>query len=105
MKPQKTAAKTVKNKTKPAESEVAVTAGFSLEPVYTALRKRYPAAAQAEAVAFATDFYKRMESDEFPHHSAEEWAALAAEKLEFARARKAGKAKVSVFNTNAQANG
>ncbi|TGS57752.1 hypothetical protein EN819_34805, partial [Mesorhizobium sp. M1C.F.Ca.ET.176.01.1.1] len=53
MKPQKTAAKTVKNKTKPAESEVAVTAGFSLEPVYTALRKRYPAAAQAEAVAFA----------------------------------------------------
>lgn len=105
MKPQKTAAKTVKNKTKPAESEVAVTAGFSLEPVYTALRKRYPAAAQAEAVAFATDFYKRMESDEFPHHSAEEWAALAAETLEFARARKAGKANVRVFNPTAKANG
>ena len=105
MKPQKTAAKTVKNKTKPAESEVAVTAGFSLEPVYTALRKRYPAAAQAEAVAFATDFYKRMESDEFPHHSVEEWAALAAETLEFARARKAGKANVRVFNPTAKANG
>ncbi|MDR2960642.1 MAG: NAD-glutamate dehydrogenase, partial [Stenotrophomonas sp.] len=105
MKPQKTAAKTVKNKTKPAESEVAVTAGFSLEPVYTALRKRYPAAAQAEAVAFATGFYKRMESDEFPHHSAEEWAALAAETLEFARARKAGKANVRVFNPTAKANG
>jgi len=105
MKPQKTAAKTVKNKTKPAEAEVAVTAGFSLEPVYTALRKRYPAAAQAEAVAFATDFYKRMESDEFPHHSAEEWAALAAETLEFARARKAGKANVRVFNPTAKANG
>jgi len=105
MKPQKTAAKTVKNKTKPAEAEVAVTAGFSLEPVYTALRKRYPAAAQAEAVAFATDFYKRMEADEFPHHSAEEWAALAAETLEFARARKAGKANVRVFNPTAKANG
>lgn len=105
MKPQKTAAKTVKNKTKPAESEVAVTAGFSLEPVYTALRKRYPAAAQAEAVAFAADFYKRMEADEFPHHSAEEWAALAAETLEFARARKAGKANVRVFNPTVKANG
>ncbi|MGE6332714.1 NAD-glutamate dehydrogenase, partial [Stenotrophomonas sp. NPDC077659] len=105
MKPQKTAAKTVKNKTKPAESEVAVTAGFSLEPVYTALRKRYPAAAQAEAVAFAADFYKRMESDEFPHHTAEEWAALAADTLEFARARKAGKANVRVFNPTAKANG
>ncbi len=90
MKPQKTtAAKTVKNKTKPAESEVAVTAGFSLEPVYTALRKRYPPRPHRPkrwpSPQTSTSAWNR---NEFPHHSAEEWAALAAETLEFARARK-----------------
>src|SRR5512146_854871 len=60
MKPQKTAAKTVKKTTKPADTQTVSPVGFSLEPVYTALRKRYPAAGQAEAVAFAADFYKRM---------------------------------------------
>lgn len=105
MKSQKTVAKSVKSKAKPAEIQVASVAGFSLEPVYAALRKRYPTAAQAEAVAFAADFYKRMEADEFPHHSAEQWAALAGDTLEFARSRKAGKANVRVFNPTAKANG
>jgi len=105
MKPQKPAAKSVKNKPKPAPAQKALTAGFSLEPVYAALRKRYPAAGQAEAVAFAADFYKRMEADEYPHHSAEEWAALAAETLESARTRKAGKANVRVFNPTAKGHG
>ncbi|MGH8044186.1 MAG: NAD-glutamate dehydrogenase, partial [Stenotrophomonas sp.] len=105
MKPQKTAAKTVKKTTKPADTQTVSPVGFSLEPVYTALRKRYPAAGQAEAVAFAADFYKRMEADEFPHHTAEEWAALAADTLEFARTRKAGKANVRVFNPTLKANG
>jgi len=105
MKPQKTAAKTVKNIPEPARTQLPPAAGFSLEPVYTALRKRYPAAGQAEAVAFATGFYRRMEADEFPHHSADEWAALAADTLEFARQRKSGKANVRVFNPTAKANG
>ncbi len=105
MKPQKTAAKTVKNIPEPAKPQQSAAAGFSLEPVYTALRKRYPAAGQAEAVAFATGFYRRMEADEFPHHSAEEWAALAADTLEFSRQRKSGKANVRVFNPSAKANG
>jgi len=105
MKPQKTAAKSVKNKPKPAHTENTPVAGFSLEPVYAALRTRYPTAGQAEAVAFAADFYKRMEADEYPHHSAEEWAALAGDTLEFARSRKAGKANVRVFNPTAKANG
>ncbi|MGE8250839.1 MAG: NAD-glutamate dehydrogenase, partial [Stenotrophomonas bentonitica] len=105
MKPQKPAAKTVKNKSKPADTQTVSPVGFSLEPVYTALRKRYPSAGQAEAVAFAADFYKRMEADEFPHHSAEEWAALAADTLEFARVRKPGKANVRVFNPTLKSNG
>ena len=79
MKSQKSAVKTVKTKPATAETQLVPATGFSLEPVYTALRKRYPAAGQAEAVAFAADFYKRMEADEFPHHTAEEWAALAAD--------------------------
>jgi glutamate dehydrogenase len=105
MKPQKTAAKTVKKTTKPADTQTVSPVGFSLEPVYTALRKRYPAAGQAEAVAFAADFYKRMEADEFPHHTVEEWAALAGDTLEFSRVRKAGKANVRVFNPTLKANG
>ena len=105
MKSQKSAVKTVKTKPATAETQLVPATGFSLEPVYTALRKRYPAAGQAEAVAFAADFYKRMEADEFPHHSAEEWAALAADTLEFARNRKVGKANVRVFNPTAKANG
>lgn len=78
---------------------------FSLEPVFAALRKRYPAARQAEAQAFAGDFYRRMEADEFPHHSAEEWAAIAGDTLEFARVRKPGTASVRVFNPGLKANG
>ena len=101
----KSAVKTVKTKPATAETQLVPATGFSLEPVYTALRKRYPAAGQAEAVAFAADFYKRMEADEFPHHSVDEWAALAGDTLEFARVRKAGKANVRVFNPTMKANG
>ena len=105
MKPLKTAAKSAKKSSSLAGSEGTAANGFSLEPVHAALRKRYAAGAQAEAVAFAQAFYKRMEADEFPHHSAAEWAALAADTLEFARQRKAGKANVRVFNPTLKANG
>lgn len=70
----------------------------ALEPVLAALRKRYPAARQTEVQAFATDFYRRMEEDEFPNHPPEQWAALASDMLEFARTRKAGTVNVRVFN-------
>ena len=111
MKPKKAASKSTQatvSKTRgpravaPARTTVPA---FSLEPVFAALRKRYPAARQAEAQAFAGDFYKRMESDEFPHHTAEEWAALAGDMLEFARTRKPGTANVRVFNPSMKGNG
>ena len=51
---------------------------FSLSPILAAIRKRVSgAAAQTEAQTFAEAFYKRMEEDEYPHHSAEGWAAIA----------------------------
>ena len=66
MKSQNSAAKSVKTKSKPAVKQNIAEAGLSLESVFAALRKRYPAAAaQAQAVAFATAFYSRMEADEF----------------------------------------
>ena len=79
--------------------------GFSLDPVFAALRKRLPAAQQAQAKAFAEAFYKRMEDDEYPHHSPEGWAALACDMLDFARVRKAGTANVRVFNASQKSNG
>ena len=87
--------------TKPSVSE----AGLSLEPVFAALRTRYPAAERAEAEAFAGMFYRRMEADEFTLHQADEWATLAAGMLEFARVRKPGKANVRVFNPTLKADG
>nr|WP_313271946.1 NAD-glutamate dehydrogenase domain-containing protein [Stenotrophomonas sp.] len=106
MKSQNSAAKSVKTKSKPAVKQNKADAGLSLEPVFAALRKRYPAAAaQAQAVAFATAFYKRMEADEFTLHSADDWAVLAAGMLEFARSRKPGKANVRVFNPTLKADG
>ncbi|MGE8226692.1 MAG: NAD-glutamate dehydrogenase, partial [Stenotrophomonas sp.] len=106
MKSQNSAAKSVKTKSKPAVKQNIAEAGLSLEPVFAALRKRYPAAAaQAQAVAFATAFYKRMEADEFTLHSADDWAVLAAGMLEFARTRKPGKANVRVFNPTLKADG
>jgi len=80
-------------------------APFSLEPIHAVLRKRLPAARQAEAKAFAEVFYKRMEEDEYPHHSAEGWAALAMDLLDFARVRKPGTANVRVFNAAEKTNG
>ncbi|KAF1718658.1 glutamate dehydrogenase [Pseudoxanthomonas yeongjuensis] len=79
--------------------------GLSLEPVFAAIRKRLPAARQAEAKAFAESFYKRMEEDEYPHHSPEAWAALACDMLDFARVRKPGTANVRVFNASLKGNG
>ena len=86
-------------------ASVKVSPGFSLEPVFAAIRKRLPAARQAEAKAFAESFYKRMEEDEYPHHSPEAWAALACDMLDFARVRKPGAANVRVFNASQKNNG
>ncbi|MET0809245.1 MAG: NAD-glutamate dehydrogenase, partial [Pseudoxanthomonas sp.] len=80
-------------------------AGFSLEPIFAAIRKRASGSRQAEATAFAEAFYKRMEDDEYPHHSAEAWAALACDMLEFARSRKPGTANVRVFNASSKIHG
>ena len=56
-----------------------------LPPILAALRKRTPKARQAEADAFATAFYQRMDAAEYAQHGAEGWAALVAGMLEFVR--------------------
>jgi len=86
-------------------SSAKVSPGFSLDPVFAAIRKRMPAARQAQAQAFAESFYKRMEEDEYPQHGPEAWAALACDMLDFARVRKPGTANVRVFNANLKSNG
>ncbi|HEY1034893.1 MAG TPA: NAD-glutamate dehydrogenase, partial [Pseudoxanthomonas sp.] len=96
------AAKAAKGKAVVAKADDA----FSLQPILEAIRKRVSGAtAQAEAQTFAEAFYKRMEEDEFPHHSAEGWAAIAADMLAFARTRKAGTANVRVFNATQKSHG
>ncbi|MDI9239711.1 NAD-glutamate dehydrogenase [Lysobacter sp. LF1] len=70
----------------------------SLAPIIEAMRKQLPKARHAEAEAFIHAFYKRMSSDELPQHNAQGWAELAVDFLDFARARKPGKALVRLFN-------
>ena len=77
----------------------------SIKPILAALAKRLPKARQAEAQAFANAFYVRMSGDEFAQHGADGWAALAADILEFARARKSGKANVRLFNPTIKEHG
>ncbi|GAB1595986.1 NAD-glutamate dehydrogenase [Lysobacter claricitrinus] len=64
-----------------------------------------PKAQQDLAEAFARVFYKRMTTDEFPQHSPEAWAALAAGFVEFMRTRKPGTALIRLFNPTLRANG
>nr|WP_246109195.1 NAD-glutamate dehydrogenase domain-containing protein [Vulcaniibacterium gelatinicum] len=80
------------------KASAAPAAGFSLKPILDALQGRVPKARLDEARTFVQAFYKRMSEDEFPQHSAEGWAALAADMLEFARLRKPGTANVRLFN-------
>ncbi len=75
------------------------------KPIMTALAKRVPKSRLDEAQAFANVFYRRMDPDEYAQHGAEGWAALAADMLEFARVRKAGKPLVRLFNPSLKQHG
>ncbi len=77
----------------------------SIKPILAALAKRVPKAKLAEAQAFAGAFYQRMSGDEFAQHGADSWAELASDMLEFARARKGGKANVRLFNPTMKQDG
>jgi len=68
-----------------------------LAPILDAVRKRAKGSAD-DAVAFADAFYQRMSEDEMPAHSADAWAALACDMLEFARKRAPGAPSVRLFN-------
>ncbi len=88
-----------------AASRAAEGDALLLEPVYAALRKQLPKTRQAEAIAFAGLFYRRMQEDEFPLHGPEGWAALANDMLEFARVRKPATANIRVFNATLKTHG
>ncbi|WP_119718122.1 NAD-glutamate dehydrogenase [Cognatilysobacter tabacisoli] len=81
-----------------AASAEAARDSVSLTPILAAIRSRLPKARHAEGEAFVRAFYKRMSGDELPQHSAEGWAALAADFLDFARQRKPGAPLVRLFN-------
>src|SRR5688572_23580195 len=81
------------------------TQAVSLQPILAAMRKRLPKARHAEGEAFINAFYRRMSEDELPQHSADGWAALAVDFLDFARARKPGTALVRLFNTTKATHG
>ncbi len=101
--PAKSAARKTTPKATAAKSAASDT--VSLEPIVAAMRKRLPKARHAEAEAFINAFYKRMSGDELPQHSAEGWAELATDFLDFARSRKPGSALVRLFNPTMKTEG
>ncbi|KAF1710577.1 glutamate dehydrogenase [Pseudoxanthomonas kalamensis DSM 18571] len=90
---------------KPARTAGNANPGFSLDPIFDAVCKRLPAPQQADGRQFAEGFYKRMEADEYPHHSPEVWAALACDVYQFAQRRKPGKHGVRAFNPTLKQHG
>ncbi|MCD9028649.1 NAD-glutamate dehydrogenase [Luteimonas sp. BDR2-5] len=76
-----------------------------LAPVFDAVRRRTGKSAHKDAEAFAQAFYRRMTSDELPLHSADGWAALAADLFAFAEKRKPGTANVRLFNPGLKTHG
>ncbi|MCM2335893.1 MAG: NAD-glutamate dehydrogenase [Pseudomonas sp.] len=97
-------ATTTKRATTSAPAEAARDT-VSLAPILAAVRARLPKSRHAEGEAFVHAFYKRMSGDELPQHSAEGWAALAADFLDFARQRKAATALVRLFNPGLKSHG
>ena len=77
----------------------------NLEPILAALGKRVAKKELAEAKAFVGAFYQRMDVEEIRQHSAESWAELAADMLEFVRTRKRGKSNVQLLNPAVKAEG
>ncbi|MDH5829902.1 NAD-glutamate dehydrogenase [Luteimonas sp. M1R5S18] len=90
---------------KPARTPATSATAGVLQPILDAVRKRAGKAAQDDANAFANAFYRRMTEDELPQHSAEGWAALATDLLEFMRRRKPGTAQVRLFNPGLKSHG
>ena len=79
--------------------------GGILAPIRAAIRARAGAAGAADAEAFTNAFYYRMGEDELPLHTADGWAALAFDFLEFARKRKPGTARMRLFNPTLKTHG
>jgi glutamate dehydrogenase len=69
-----------------------------LDPIFDAIRKLAGKSNADDASAFVSGFYRRLTEDELPLHSADGWAALANDFLDFARKRKRGKASLRLFN-------
>lgn len=76
----------------------------SLTPILNAIKGAVPMSKVAETQAFAKAFYSRLENDEVGLHTAEGWANLASDFLEFSRSRKANKPLIRLFNTDSKAN-
>ncbi|MFC0679272.1 NAD-glutamate dehydrogenase [Lysobacter korlensis] len=99
------ARKSVASRAGAAAQDVAAREAVALDPIIAAVRKRLPKARQDEGEAFTRAFYKRMSADELPQHGPDQWAALAADYLEFARGRKPGSALVRLFNPTVATHG
>ena len=76
-----------------------------IKPILDTVAKRVGKAGAADAIAFASALFQRMDAEEFASRSAESWADVALAMLEFARTRKRGKSNVQLLNPAVKAEG
>ncbi|QOY61810.1 NAD-glutamate dehydrogenase [Lysobacter sp. H21R4] len=105
----KTSAAPAKGATSTAVATLAggssATGDVSLDTILAAIRKQAPKKEQVQTEAFAKAFYERMGQDEWSQHSAQGWAALAVDMLDFVRQRKPGTASIRLFNPTLDSHG
>jgi glutamate dehydrogenase len=78
-------------------------AGTLVDSILVHQSSRLAGAELRHAQAFAGEFLRRVPGDELAARSTEEWASLVQDALDFVRQRRAGEAKVRVFNPAAAA--
>ncbi|HJT97376.1 MAG TPA: NAD-glutamate dehydrogenase, partial [Rhodanobacteraceae bacterium] len=84
-----------------AQGAVTVPSASDIDSILSALAARQSGARLRDSETFAREFLRRLSAEDMAARSAQEWATLIGHALEFARERRAGHAKVRVFNPTA----
>src|SRR5262249_49049394 len=88
-----------------AQGAVAVPDVTDLDAILNLLADQLTGQRLRDMQTFAREFLRRVSPEDLAARSAAEWVAIATSAFEFTRERRAGQAKLRVFNPNAAENG
>ena len=88
-----------------AQGAINVPSVTDLDSILSLLASQLAGARLRDAQTFAREFLRRLSAEDLAARSAADWVALTTHALEFARERRAGHAKIRVFNPTAADDG